>query len=93
MTREEAIYCMKSYMPDDSYKHCVRCKYYKEDSCESSKAHTMAIKALEEQKTGIWMDVPLDRYVLLHRCSNCSHCSDTASNYCPNCGAKMEAEK
>ena len=55
MTREEAIYCMKSYINDDSYEHCVSCPYYAKNNldsnicvCESRTAHEMAIKALEQ---------------------------------------------
>lgn len=43
----------------------------------------------DEQVLSQWIDVPLDRYMLLHRCSNCLHCFDRVSNYCPNCGKKM----
>ena len=56
MTREEAIYCMKSYINDDSYEHCVNCPYYAKNNldsniyvCESRTAHEMAIKALEQE--------------------------------------------
>ena len=52
MTIEEAIYCMKSYLPDGAEK-CLSCPYYgsKEvDSqvsvCNSSEAHRLAIEAL-----------------------------------------------
>ena len=55
MTNEEAIYCMMSYLPDDRIEHCINCPYYgcnKIDEqisiCNSSEAHRMAIKALEQ---------------------------------------------
>lgn len=58
MTIEEAIHCMKSYLPDQGeYYRCFSCPYYGskkiEDSkngytCQSSLAHTMAIEALEK---------------------------------------------
>lgn len=51
----------------------------------------MAIKALEEQKTGKWIDVQ-GRFMLWSRCSNCLQNSITESKYCPNCGAKMEVQ-
>ena len=55
MTIEEAIYCMKSYLPDtNSYTECKKCKYYKSKMdargcylCQSSEAHKMAIRSLE----------------------------------------------
>ena len=48
MTLEEAIYCMKSYLPDNRVESCIRCKYY--ESCHSNEAHEMAIEALKAQK-------------------------------------------
>lgn len=52
MTIDEAVYCMKSYLPDGRFS-CQDCKYYgsKDDGdgvkvCQSSTAHEMAIKAL-----------------------------------------------
>lgn len=55
MTIDEAIYCMKSYLPDDRVEHCVNCPYYGSVEvekniyvCRSSDAHKTAIKALEK---------------------------------------------
>ena len=55
MTIEEAIYCMKSYLPGNEVKDCVSCPYYGsvDDGdncyvCRSSEAHRMAIRALEK---------------------------------------------
>lgn len=54
MTIEEATYCMKSYIDDDSYEHCTNCPYYGKNQindnifmCESRKAHEMAAEILE----------------------------------------------
>jgi len=56
MTKEEAIYCMKSYINDNHYEHCTNCPYYAKNKvddntyvCESETAHKMAIKALEQE--------------------------------------------
>ena len=46
MTREEAIFCEKSYLGETN---CQDCKYYGTDTCKSRKSHKMAIKALEQQ--------------------------------------------
>ena len=46
MTIKEAIFCMKSYLPEGSYERCPECRYY--GKCKSSEAHKMAIEALEE---------------------------------------------
>ena len=58
MTIEEAIHCMKSYLPDQGeYYRCFRCPYYGSKqvdhrdnvyTCQSNLAHTMAIEALEK---------------------------------------------
>ena len=44
MTKEEAIFCEKSYLGETN---CVDCKYYGTDTCESRESHKMAITALE----------------------------------------------
>ena len=46
MTREEAIYCLQSYQPDNTYSMCVKCKYYA-SGCKSNEARAMAIEALK----------------------------------------------
>ena len=46
MTREEAIFCEKSYMGETN---CTDCKYYGTDTCMSRESHRMAVKALEQE--------------------------------------------
>ena len=55
MTIEEAIYCMKSYLPGNEVEDCVSCPYYGSVNdgdncyvCRSDEAHRMAIRALEK---------------------------------------------
>ena len=56
-----------------------------------------AIKALEGQKTGEWENDEHD----MPRCSECGYITEYNkyiddyyySDWCPNCGAKMEVEK
>ena len=60
MTIDEAIYCLKSYLPDNEVSMCQKCKYYGSASenesgflvltCQSHIAHLMAIEALEEMR-------------------------------------------
>ncbi len=84
MTREEAINFLKGYLDEEVYT----------EKCRN--AHEMAIKALEQEpKTGHWIGEPNNWL----RCSECGkHYPHTSiykiqgSNYCPNCGAKMESE-
>lgn len=52
----------------------------------------IAVEALENQKTGHWISKP-NIYGVVY-CSECDyelHTNNT--NYCANCGAKMEGEK
>lgn len=56
MTLDEAIHCMKSYLPGGD-EHCYSCPYYasKKESnniytCASKEAHIKAIEAMEELK-------------------------------------------
>ena len=60
---------------------------------ESHTAMMMAIKALEQEpKTGHWVET--DKYESYwYRCSECCRGSDDITDYCPNCGAKMESEE
>ena len=44
MTREEAIFCERSYLGETN---CRACAYYGTDTCKSREAHKMAIKALQ----------------------------------------------
>ena len=53
LTIDEAIYCMKSYLPGNEIEDCLNCPYYGDDlisHCRSSDAHKLAIMALEEIK-------------------------------------------
>ena len=56
MTREEAIYCMKSYIDDPNHEHCTSCPYYGANQisenvfvCNSGEAHKMAVEALKHE--------------------------------------------
>ena len=72
-------------------------EYY---SDKIDEALDMAIKALEEQKTGKWIGIEYEGYADgnpvydVYECSSCGYVhngeSDTLSDYCPDCGAKME---
>lgn len=46
-------------------------------------------EAKSERRKGHWFDVGS----LSCRCSECGGKSNRESRYCPNCGAKMEAEE
>lgn len=46
MTKEEAIFCEKSYIGETN---CTDCKYYGTETCLSRESHRMAVKALEQE--------------------------------------------
>ena len=50
MTREEAMFCEKSYIGETN---CTDCKYYGTETCQSRESHKMAIEALEQQSKWI----------------------------------------
>ena len=51
-----------------------------------------AIELLEqESKTGHWINHQDGRWIYA-KCSECETVHDTQTNYCPNCGAKMQIE-
>ena len=85
MNREEAIERLKRGAPFSEL-------YYQdwEDALE------MAIEALENQKTGHWIETEDAKYQnLCYRCSECNTLHGHIGykpNFCPNCGAKMEGE-
>lgn len=39
---------------------------------------------------GRWISIGGNRYTRISQCSNCCAKYDFMSNYCPNCGAKMD---
>ena len=55
-----------------------------------SKAIDKGIEALENQKTGHWIDNKVQ--TKLCNCSECYALSKVYFKYCPHCGAKMEME-
>jgi hypothetical protein len=46
-----------------------------------------------QPNTGHWIDVEGLDSALWHNCSECGETEFYATDYCPNCGAKMEVEE
>lgn len=49
-----------------------------------------------ERKKGEWIDETFEPWGLVYhpyKCDQCGEHSETISNFCPNCGAKMEVEE
>ena len=115
MTREEAIYYLKSSgMSDEQIKSvidaftCEDCISREEalkvmcDNCPmyncvcgcSSYRHIERMPSVTPQPTiGKWINVDSLDGALWHACSECGETEFYATNYCPNCGAKMEVEE
>ena len=49
------------------------------------------LREKQEPKTVHWIDHQDGRWIYA-QCSECGTVHDTQTNYCPNCGAKMESE-
>lgn len=88
MTRDEAINRLHNIMGFDYH-------YLPADDAE---AMDMAIEALEEaeRRTGKWINPSGNPEFVnkefFHDCSVCGYTVMNKSNFCPNCGAKMEGE-
>lgn len=86
MTKEEAILVLQN----DAYV------LYEDDSPYDRQAYDMAIKALKEQKHGEWKTVSVECFgggtMTEYECSLCKERQIIMSNYCPNCGARMDSE-
>ena len=58
-------------------------------------AHMAFIKALADlpsaERRGRWIETTTED-PCYYRCSECGRQTDDEYNYCPNCGARMEAE-
>lgn len=76
MTNEEVIKILKSKM-DGSI----------DTSYEWTETIRLAIKALEEKKTGRWIKTIDEDGTEYWLCSKCRCGSDKATNFCPECGS------
>ena len=76
------------------YLQDIRTDSIRQITSEEEEALQIAIKALEQQKTGRWL--PLENgNPYWRRCSECDahrRMIDYLEHYCPNCGAKMQEE-
>ena len=98
----EAIEYISRYKEQDEELHKIAPKnsmsYYATGKC--LEYWDIAIEALENQKTGHWIEKDGYDGDTYYDCSECgeSFCliegtpTDNLYNYCPSCGAKMEGE-
>ena len=80
----------------------LRSQYSCFDESERDAYHTLseAIEALQNQKTGKWVEHE-EWYDTYYECSSCGEefsliegtPKDNGYNYCPSCGTKMECEE
>ena len=58
-------------------------------------AEKLAVIGYRKQKEGEWEEISIpvhceDDADIIYRCSSCGSCSDSETNFCWNCGAKMK---
>ena len=90
MTNKEAIETIIHFC--DFIRPCDEYGYRIEG--DLVEAHSMAIRALKEQKKGYWVQHPITRK---HFCSECGNGAFNknfvyGARYCPICGAKMDGD-
>ena len=90
MTREIALHCMKS-ASELERELCEECPIYGQtgsDHCFEDALQYVIGMLEQESKTGHWIDEFGGC-----ECSECGCLEGGYSDYCPNCGAKMEANE
>lgn len=83
----------KEYIERGDYcKNICKCNY---DKCDTAKCPIWIAPAADvvEVKHGEWSFVGSDRWNDCFQCSACGKMAMDDSNYCPNCGAKMDGRK
>lgn len=68
---------------------------YAQDEPYCRQAFNMAIEALQERKTGQWIDHSEEGYVECPLCGNLTTCEGNKKDlhYCFWCGARLEADE
>ncbi|MBQ1659538.1 MAG: hypothetical protein II059_06795 [Clostridia bacterium] len=90
MTKEEAIKWIEYHIDISDY----------DEDDDLLTALKTAVKALEKQRTGRWIEHIDERGDTYYECSSCKEeftlidgtPADNLYNYCSNCGAKMKRE-
>lgn len=99
MTPQEAIQELKD--ASNSEVRYGDTEHHYDEVMKRVEAFDMAIKALEQQpKTGRWIVIRKEYEFMGSvvneaqgcKCSNCDWIVKLKSDFCPNCGAKMEVE-
>ena len=83
MTREEAIKYLIRPVSSSTIDG--------EEKSKEFEAYKMAIEALEQQKTGYWLNLELiPNDITGHTYGECSVCGKLriVDNFCPNCGSR-----
>lgn len=63
-------------------------------SVDDMKSELETAQTIEERKKGKWIDETFKPWGLVfhpYKCDQCGEHSEADSDFCPNCGAKMEA--
>ncbi|MBR3673944.1 MAG: hypothetical protein IKN65_06675 [Clostridia bacterium] len=91
MTKECVINMIDCILGDDILCNCVENYTIGCNQCRREAAD-MAIKALQEQKTGKWQKYE-GRFDYNWECSECGCSAWEKTDYCAHCGARMECEE
>lgn len=78
ISREQAIKTIEKFCPSNCVQVCVL---------------TELPSVTPKQKIGRWIDTESLDSALWYACSECGETEYYATNYCPNCGVKMEVEE
>lgn len=96
----ELITALRYCKTTRKYGECENCPIHRYDGCIDL-MHDNAADALEAAekriaelmpKEGEWIDEQRGRWIYA-KCNLCGKVQDVRSNYCPNCGAKMDGGK
>ena len=88
MTRERRLELLKQ-IEKDIYVCTLDSTFH--DDAKSCAIHSVIKELEQEPKTGRWIEDEDDMKWTVW-CSECHEDNDDCSNYCPNCGARMESE-
>ena len=99
MTNAELIKALRYCSDNEKQDECDECPYLHNGMCRTMLSDAAyALEAADKRiadlearlpKEGEWIDEQRGRWIYA-KCNLCGKVQDVRSNYCPNCGAKMD---